>query len=137
MAEFKKGQFIRWTCTDDEGEFSHIGQVISHSKGMVTCTDTNGGEFGVHESDGTFEICKKPRNWAVAKPTMKKESKTVTTTAKSTRSEGGTTKLDLVVNLLRKDPPKNRKEAIDKIVAAGISTPAGASTYYNNAKKVL
>ena len=138
MEKFKKGQFIRWTSTDNEGKFSHTGQVVSHKSGMITfITGPNAGEMGVPEDDGSFELVRKPRNWkettapaSISKP--KAVRKTVTHTRKT-----GSSKLDLVVDLLRNDPPVDRKDAINKIVAAGISTPAGASTFYNSAKKVL
>jgi hypothetical protein len=135
MNKFNKGQFIRWTGKDNDGKFNHVGQVISHNKGTITFA-TADGTIGVSEDDGKFEVCKKPRNWSIAKPVIENKPVPIVK-AKRTRSKNGESKIDLVVELLRNDPPVDRKDAIAKIVAAGITTEAGASTYYNSAKKVL
>ena len=139
MQTFSKGQFIRWSNTDEDGKFSYIGQVISHTKGRITFTDTSGGQMSVPEDDGTFEVCNKPHNWSITKPTKKKDHKPVVIQKPTRRTlpKSSETKLDLVVKLLQRNPPVDRKDAIEKIVAAGISTAAGASTYYNSAKGLL
>lgn len=137
--QFIKGNFIRWTDTDDEGKFSHVGQVIAHGSGLVTFVN-NDGQFTIPEDDGKFEPARKPKSWTdvdwfavessrKSKPTVRKP--------KRKRKKSGTvpTKLDQVIELLKKDPPLTRQDAIRKIVAAGISTPAGASTYFNSAKQ--
>ena len=43
-------------------------------------------------------------------------------------------KLESVVNLMKANPGKSRKEYIDLVVAQVGMTPAGASTYISNAK---
>lgn len=128
-----KGKFIRWTCKDDAGNFSHVGQVVSHANGLVTFVTQSDGVMSIPEDDGKFSKVRKPRSWSVDVATVKSKS----LKRKKKQTKGGVSKLDLVVELLRADPPVNRKDAISKIVDAGISTYAGASTHYNNAKKVL
>lgn len=142
MAKFTKGQFIRWTSKDNEGTFSHVGQVISHKNGVIVFADANGGKMGVPDTDGKFEVAKKPRTWGAKIGGAKRKVKATSTAhkpvkQKRVRAKGGETKLDQVIALLRNDPPASRKDAIAKIVEAGITTAAGASTYYNSAKKVL
>lgn len=144
MQTFKKGEFISWTGVENGEQFTHVGQVIKHANGVIAFIDSTGGEMHIPETDGEIKITKKPRNWEANMPT-KRERKAKPTSIKKPvekkkpvqRSKSGETKLDAVIKLLRDNPPANRKDAIQKIVDAGITTPAGASTYYSNAKKHL
>lgn len=131
--KFTKNTFIKWTGTDADGTFSHVGQVIKHTKGMITFA-TADGEITIADTDGEFTAARKPRTWNVKKPAAVKNEKPVTKT-KRTRKAGG--KTAEVVALIKEHKPATRKEAIALIVDAGISTPAGASTHYNNAKKLV
>ena len=132
--DFKKKQFIKWTSSDESGDFSHIGQVVSFDAETVTFA-TSSGEMTVPINDGTFVEVSKPHTFdvKVEETSTKKKQKAV----KRTRSTNGITKLDQVITLLRNDPPTDRKDAINKIVAAGISTANGASTYYSSVKSKL
>jgi hypothetical protein len=134
---FAKDSFIRWTGNDSDGEFSYTGQVKMVHDETVIFEDSDGVMYGVHKDDGEFESISKPKNWnrpksvmTVVKTEPKKEIKSI--------SAGGS-KFDQVVELLRANPAliNSRKQAIEAIVAAGISTSAGASTHFNNAKKVV
>jgi len=138
---FSKNDFIKWT--DTMINHAVVGRVIKDD-GFRVEFETEFGTFNVQVDDGTFERTSKPKNWAgsTVKATFvlpageKPEQPKKPAKAKAV---GGKTKIDLIVDLLREDPTlvTNRKVAIAMIVEAGISTPAGASTFYNTAKKML
>jgi len=132
--------FVRWTGSDEEGEFSHVGQVY-YIKNEMVALRTQHGVIHVPAEDGAFKVVDKPKDWNLSVVKTKRPTTASPNLPKTRkgqkRKKNGPTKIDLIVELLRKDPPSSRKDAIEKIVAAGISTPAGASTFYNTAKKLL
>lgn len=122
-----KGDKVRWNFTDDDGEYSYTGtitRIADNRFWMKTAT----GKVSSTLDDGTFTVISKGNVV---------EDNTPPPVKKTSRKKNGPTKVDLIVDLLKADPPTSRKDAIEKIVAAGISTPAGASTFYNQAKKML
>lgn len=136
--ELKKGTFIKWTAKDQQGSFSHVGQIFSIKDGHVVMATSNGGAMGFELTDGTVEVTRKPKTWGIVKScdTEVEVPKPVMAIARTSNSNSGG-KLEQVIALLRATPVTSRKDAIEKIVAAGISTPAGASTYYNTAKNMM
>jgi hypothetical protein len=108
--------------------------------GDTVIFETADGIVGVHKDDGKFETINKPKNWnkqnsvPVAKPVEVEKPKKQINPA-----SGGVTKLDQCIALLRANPDliNNRKAAIEKIVSEVGMTPAGASTYFSNAKKAV
>ena len=58
-----KGKFVRWTATDEQGEFSYVGECIGDSKTMMII-NTDKGEMLVPKDDGVIEAARKPKNWA-------------------------------------------------------------------------
>lgn len=57
-----KGKFVRWTSTDADGEFSHVGECVGDSKTMMIL-NTAKGEMLINKSEGSFEVTRKPRNF--------------------------------------------------------------------------
>lgn len=153
MSEFKKGDFIEWTSTVGGETFSYTGLILS-SNGVSISFETDIGVLNIMPDDGRFKKVSKPKNWdekrataakataemhkkAAAKPAAPKKAKT--TERKARAPKAGGTKIDQIVELLKAQPElvNSRKNAIAAIVAAGISTPAGASTFFNAAKKLV
>ena len=137
---FSKGSFVKWT--DTMVGHSVIGQVIKDD-GFRIEFETEFGTYNVQADDGTFEPASKPKNWTGSKvkttfvlPAGEKPEQPKKPAKAKT---GGKTKIELIVDMLREDPTllTNRKVAIAMIVEAGISTPAGASTFYNTAKRMV
>jgi len=133
MPTFKKNSFIKWSSQDEEGTFSHTGQVVKHADGMIIFTDKKGGEMGVPEDEGKFTSARKPKTWK--KPVADKVTKPVAKKAK--RVAGAPTKYEQVVELFNAEKPRSRKEAIALAVEEVEMTPAGASTYVAKANKEL
>lgn len=140
MSDIKKGVFIRWTGADDDGgEASYAGQVTRVREGRITFR-TSIGTMTVPQDDGEFKVTRKPKGWKAepelaptrlpkvrpAKPRKRRKARAKT---------GG--KLPQVVALVREHNPATRKEAIALIVRELGMSDAGASTYYNMAKKEL
>lgn len=152
MSDFKKGDFIEWTLTVGGETVSYTGLVLSFN-GVSISYETDIGVLNIMLDDGRFKKVSKPKNWdekrataakataemhkkAAAKPAAPKKAKT--TERKARAPKAGGTKIDQIVELLKARPELiTRKDAINAIVAAGISTTAGASTFYNTAKKML
>lgn len=136
---FKVGSFIKWKGKDDGERIEYVGQFREMNEETVIF-DTDQGTMGVHKDDGSFTVTKKPVGWST-RPVAPPHPKSVVVVPKQRkkRASNGPTKLDRVVDLLKenKDLISNRKEAINKIVEVIGMTPAGASTYFSNAKKRL
>lgn len=134
---FQKNSFIRWTGKDDDGKFSYTGQIKMMHGDTVIFEDADGVAYGIHKDDGVFESISKPKNWNRPKSVMLKPIEVEKPKKSIKKTDGGPTKLDQVVALLRANPAliNDRKKAIEKIVEEIGMTPAGASTYYSNAKK--
>jgi hypothetical protein len=134
---FERDTFIKWTGKDESGKFSYTGQVKMMHGDTVIFEDADGAMYGVHKNDGVFESIVKPKNWNRPKSVMAKPIEVKPKKIKKT--SGSPTKLDQVIALLKanKNLIDNRKAAIEKIVAEVGMTPAGASTYFSNAKKAV
>lgn len=144
--KFTKNQFIRWTSKDDEGTFSHVGQVISHKNGMIIFADAMGGEMGVPEDEGKFEVVRKPRTWADkalgtgvdGKPRDPKRVAKNIRKARKARKSGEPTKKELALQLYRDLAGKGHGKAVTVQRfqdVLGMSL-AGATTYYYNCKRL-
>lgn len=131
---FQTNKFVKWTQKDEHGKFSHVGQVTASTISTVTM-DVHGlvGLLTLDKDDGTFTKASKPAGWNTPSSTVA----VVPKPKKAARAPGSGTKLDQVVALVRANQCHTRKEYIDLIVDQIGMTPAGASTYYSNAKKVL
>lgn len=140
---FELDQFVRWTNSDVNGEFSHVGQVHQMTDEMITLK-TEHGLIHLPKNDGKFIPTNKPIGWELPETKTKDKAKVQRTTTKKASSkapkekkERGPSKVDIIVEMFKDNMPASRKEAIAKIVEAGITTPAGASTFWNTAKKKL
>ena len=138
--QYERGTFLRWQSEDDKGSFDVVGQVASHKNGMVAFNLEQGGQYNIPEDDGTFTVISKPRNWA--QPDISTEIPTKTKRApvkRAPRVKGGPTKADQVKDLLQARPELvgKRAAAIEAIMQEVGMSKAGASTYYQNAKKAL
>lgn len=137
---FNKGDFIKWKSGEDE----LVGRFLNVANKMVRFEiSANGSVAEIPENDGKFTATSQPKDWKKTtsapkiEPTKAPKVKTATSIRKPKEKKAGGTKVDLVVALLKNHPNVSRKEAIELIVKAGISTPAGASTFYSMAKKVM
>ena len=137
--ELKKGTFIKWTAKDQQGSFSHVGQIFSIKDGHVVMSTSNGGAMGFDLTDGTVEVTRKPKTWGVAKAcdVEVEVPKTVTSTTRAPHESNGVSKKDRAFQsyrdlkcLLAQDGMEpTRKVVIDMFVRDLGMTPAGASTY--------
>ena len=123
------GEFVRWKSEDDDGKFNYLGKVLASTEENVTMVTEENFVVSFPKDDGVVEMCKKPAGWSIKTP------KIITPIMAVKKATIVGSKADMVAKLLAEHDPSSRKEAIELIVAAGISTKAGASTHYNNARK--
>jgi len=139
MSNFKKNEFVKWTATDEEGQFSHKGKVTRLTKTEVDITTQNDGVITVGLTDGSFTKIKKIKNFSAP-------SKNIGRTAmqnavvKAKRKTGGPSKKDRAIELYRNmtsalGVTPARQYAIGRFVDELGMTVAGASTYVAMAKK--
>ena len=143
-----KGNFIKWSDTDEEGSFSYVGQVLKVANKVVTFMLPNGGEISVPTNDGTFTKAKKPAKWNVkAEPTKRTATIGRTSVQKAVtrakRVTGGPSKKDQAIDLYKQFYSQSdgihmaRKDAIQMFVEQLDMTPAGASTYVAMVRKIV
>lgn len=149
----KAGSFVKWTSSDGTKPFTYVGKVVSASKDSIEMLTVD-GVMGFSLTDGTVEKAKKPtrfdelvaaKNTATAKKAkvLPRDRKSVRKTAtRKVRKTDGLTKQDRVDALVKEHLEKfgsmpSRKDAIAHIVELGITTAAGASTMFANAKRKL
>lgn len=150
----KAGSFAKWSGKDEAGRaFCYVGKVVSAKGGMIEL-ETVDGVMGFSTTDGTVEKARKParfdeivaaRNERVAKASARKPRKKAAakaTARKPRASKGSATKQDQVNALVKEHVEKfgampSRKDAIAHIVELGITTAAGASTMFANAKRSM
>lgn len=130
MNILKQGAFVRWTGTDDEGKFSHVGQVAAVSKSHVTL-DTAVGVWSIELDDGTFTKARKPRTW------NKRDEAPLKTVsrAKPAPKRELSARMQEVVAVVKANAGLTRKEYVELIATECKMSTAGASTYYNTARK--
>ena len=125
MTDFSKGKWIEWTGSDEEGTFAHVGEVVK-SKSTVTFAVPHGGEMTVSKSDGSFKNVRKRKARLVRPP--------VHLAAPVTRPLSE--RMKQVVALFAEDGMTiSRQDAIARIVSEMGMSAAGASTYWNTARK--
>lgn len=124
--KFTKNSFVRWTATDAEGTFKHVGKVVNDTEVFIVLK-TEVGEMTIDKTNGSFESVRQPKSF--------KATSTKKTTAKTVSLKPGTVKHS--VYELLKGKSVSRKEAIEMIVAAGLSSAAGASTHFNSVKGMI
>ena len=130
MKALKQGAFVRWSSTDDEGKFSHVGQVAAVNKTQVTL-DTAVGVWTIDLDDGEFTPARKPRTWNLR---TEAPLKTVSRAVPAPKRELSARTLE-VVKVVRANPGLSRKEYVELVATECSMSVAGASTYYNTARK--
>jgi hypothetical protein len=126
---FESGNNIKWSSED----VVHVGVVMSYAGGMVEF-ETEFGIMCVPEDDGEFESYGRKIAFT---PVRAAERTPVKHSEKPSAAPKMSPKVAAVIKLINDFKPATRKEAITLIVNMGISTPAGASTHYNTAKKFI
>ncbi len=121
------GDFIKWTSKDDEGTFSHVGQIISQNETWIEFK-TKEGVMCVKRTDGKFE----PH----AAIELKCEQKAKPTIDAVKRDVKAGSKLEQCIEIYKTMRGATRKELIAAFVEKVHMTEAGASTYAAQVKKV-
>ena len=119
--------FIKWTGKDDEGTFSHVGQIISQNDTWIEFK-TKHGVMCVRRTDGKFEPS--------APVELKSEQKAKPTLDQPKREVKVGSKLEQCIEIYKTMKGASRKELIAEFVAKVGMTEAGASTYAAQVKKV-
>lgn len=131
---FKTNTWIKWTSTDEDGTFSHTGQITGSTKTSVTL-QTAEGSITIDKSDGTFADARKPKG-----------SKAVTAAATPAPAaapaglrpvEELSDKMRSCIDLIRSASVTTRKELIQVLVTGLDMSAASASTFYNTAKRYV
>lgn len=137
MDNLKVGMFVKYTDHDEEGTFSHIGEIVEIGKKISF--DTGSAILSVPlEESNKFSLIRRPKNWKSRGTAISpKLEKTQTTSQVVVRTKKGGTKREQVEALVLANPEMSRKEHIDLVVKEVGMTPAGASTYVSEARKKL
>ena len=139
MATYKKGMWLKWTSSDEEGSFSHTGVVGACNDKMVIL-DTPVGMISCNvDDDGTFTEVKKPKNALTTVETVVLPSPAtpaVTNGLKPLSACSDRVKESVSV-VMTAGPGLTRKAYIEALVEQIGMTPASASTYYNTSKKYV
>ena len=138
MKTLSKNDFVQWTGTDEDGKFSHVGQVVSHTEDSIEFV-TQHGTMNVPTTDGHFRQISKPQDWNVSLPKETKK-KTTTTINKPTQKKvvAGSKKekaLDIYKKMMDNGNHPKRADVIKQFIDELQMTKAGASTYQNTCKK--
>ena len=127
------GEYIRWTGYEGDDEFTFEGKLTELTdEGFVMVSKVGGKyyEMGSSHDDGSIEKIDVIDNFFI-----KIERKEVTNIKK--RKKNKKSKVDMILELLEENPDlvNKRKECISIAVEKGISSVAGCSTFFNEAKK--
>ena len=121
------GDFIKWTGQDEDGKFSHTGKIVSLNEVWVEF-QTPVGRMCVKRTDGKFET---------AKPiSLEVESKAKPTIGATKRDVKEGSKLERAVAIYKAMAEPTRGKLIEAFVAQLGMTPAGASTYAAQVRKL-
>lgn len=141
-----KGTRIRWTASDAMGRFQQTGTVIKATKDNVVMLSDEVGEMAFENTDGQIEVMKSSKTSIKRIEDREREERQAVSRARR-RARGpakpanpilkaGSVKFQ-VFELLQGKKGIARKDAIQMIVDAGLSTPAGASTHFNSIKELI
>lgn len=144
MSDLKKGQAIKWTAKDAQGEFTHVGVIVSVKGDRVEFV-TEQGMFNVGVKDGAFESAKmtaKLKELAAAKETVQVEkvsTATVHSAPKAKRERKargeGPSKKDQAQTIYNELRAHGRDVIVQRFIDVLGMTKSGANTYFYNCKK--
>jgi len=118
------GSFTKWTGADEEGTFSHIGKIVSQNETWIDI-QTPVGLMHVRRQDGTFEE---------HAPITLKESVQAPKTV--TKHHKGNTKIGRALVIYQGMKNASRQQLMAAFVEQLGMSPAGASTYAAQVKKM-
>jgi len=126
-------KFIKWTSSDDEGEFSHVGLELT-SGDTITMMLSDGTELSFPSDDGTVVPAQRPVNFGKVAPSAPRV--TVVRAAKAAKPGSKREKALIIVrDLFGKGHGKEM--TVQRLIDVLGMSPAGAQTYFYNAKKEL
>ena len=131
--ELSVGDYIRWTGYEGDDEFSFEGKLTELTEERFVLVSKVGGKYYEMSSsvdDGSIDRIDEIDNFFV------KIERTEVPNIKK-RKKNKKSKVDLILELLEANPElvDKRKECISIAVEKGISSAAGCSTFFNEAKK--
>ena len=133
MNNISNGSLVKWSSTDENGYFSHYGEVVEKNDNFITMK----GDFGVFKiptTDGEFEVVD-----SIPKSTKSQQQlgvKKVKTVLVKTSKKKDNTKSEKALELYKQNSSMTRKELICLFVQELGMSMAGASTYVYNCKKI-
>jgi hypothetical protein len=127
--EYMLNSTVKWTATDEQGEFSHVGKCIAVVGEMVTMS-TLCGEMTVPANE-----VKKTREARTNHTAQDQQAEAVDVYVPTTVRPGS--KAAQAVELIRTILSAGRQESIALLMAELGMSQAGASTYNSNARKYI
>lgn len=130
-------EFIKWTGTDEEGTFSHVGKLIKKGDGYIKMQLLTGGMVELDDNDGSFVTIDKPAEWDVKVKTeaAAEEQITKVQTKKPVRQQKRSgTKKELAIAIYR-EANGDKATVLRRFIDELSMTSAGAMTYFYNCKK--
>lgn len=132
----KLNDTVKWTSIDKDGTFSYAGTVRRLEKDYVTISTKKGFVFSVKLNDGTFEVLDHT-DTSLDTSDVSVEQDTINDVgAKQIAEPKQGSKLERAMSYLRTNQC-SRKEMIAMLMVDLQMSEAGASTYYQLAKKRL
>ena len=139
--------FIKWTSEDDEGTFSHVGELFRRKDGVILMQLNGGGMVELEEGDGVTEVVEKPADWNMPEVSRKateglrekKEAapKRTPKPRQETTSTTTGTKKDKAIAIARELGIDKKDEIIARFESELNMSRAGAMTYYYTCKKTI
>lgn len=136
VPNFSIHEYIKWTSKDEEGEYTHTGQIVGLDETKVTFR-TKAGVMSIAYDEGDFE---KMKAFKLDDPTpaprlLVTSARTPVIIQNRRRDPNVATKLDRAQELYQTLTDKTRKSVIKTFIEQLGMTPAGASTYQAICKK--
>jgi type IV secretory pathway VirB2 component (pilin) len=146
MSKFTKGQAVRFVGTENGEQFAHEGIVVSATESVVEFQTEKDGIMNVQTSENVTVIEKPSKRVKAISTNVETKESTKSVKApksikveKPAKAEKATrvgSKQETVNEMFKSMTGASRKDVIAAIVAAGITTAAGASTMFANAKRL-
>jgi hypothetical protein len=122
------GDFIKWTSEDEDGKFSHVGQIISQNDVWIEFQTVHGVMF-VQRNDGKFEPHAPIKLAVTDKPKAGLDQ--------PKRDVKSGSKLERCLTIYKRMKEASRKDLIAAFVDEVGMTQAGASTYAAQVRKMV
>jgi len=131
--------FIKWTGTDEEGTFSHVGKLIKKGDGYIKMQLLTGGMVELDNDDGSFVEIEKPVEWDIkvkqeAADELRAQIKVQKEKVQRPVQQKAGTKKEQAAAIYR-EANGDKTTVLRRFIDELSMTSAGAMTYFYNCRK--